>query len=39
VDGSIVPAAAVTILLVFGVLAMLRWRTDRARRWFYRTGG
>jgi hypothetical protein len=35
----IVPAAAVAILLVMGVLASLRWRTSRSRRRFYRTGG
>lgn len=35
----IVPAAAVGILLVMGVLASLRWRTSRSRRRFYRTGG
>lgn len=35
----IVPAAGVAVLLIMGVLASLRWRTARARRRFYRTGG
>ncbi len=35
----VVPAAGVAILLVMGVLAVLRWRTSRSRREFYRRGG